>query len=73
MGEIAWDDDDVNAQSKFALQRAAKNTESALWARRMADQNRNRPPLAQVFLNMERDYLQRVEREQACALSMWSF
>ena len=70
MKEVTWDDDDVNAQPKLALQRAAKNTESAVWARRMADQNRNRLPLAQVFLKMERDYLQRAEREQACALSM---
>src|SRR5437667_412248 len=57
MEEIAWDDDDVNAQPKFALQRAAKNTESALWARRMADQNRNRPPLTHVFLNKVRYYI----------------
>ena len=70
MKELRWNDDDVNAQPKFALQRAAKNTESAQWARRMADQNGRLPPLAQVFLNMERDYLQRAEREQACALSM---
>ncbi len=29
MEEIAWDDDDVNAQSKFALQRARTYTTRA--------------------------------------------
>ena len=80
MEEITWDDDDVNAQSKFDFQRADLHDDGARWAGRLADLNSRRlesgeitsSTVVEVFRKMESDYLEQRDAARACARLMWS-
>jgi len=80
MEEITWDDDDVNAQSKFALQRADLYNKCAEWAGRLAEMNRCRfesgeiakSTVVEVFRKMQTDYLEQCDAARASACFMWS-
>lgn len=66
-----WDDDDVNSQSKFALQRAAKYYDLAQWAGQLAE--RCKSPLHILrFRQTQADYLKEHDAAMDIACFMWS-
>ncbi len=71
MEEITWDDDDVNAQSKFAFQRADKYHDLARWAGQLAERSKSRLVFLR-FRKMQDGYLEQRDAARAIACFMWS-
>lgn len=71
MEEITWDDDDVNAHSKFALQRADKYHDLARWACQLAERSKSRLDFSR-FRRMQAGYLEQEDAARTIACFMWS-